>query len=140
MKQGERPAEEFIEEWKLVVRDSNINSDPANIDRLRQALNPTLVEKVMLLGIEPTTTADWYARAIQVDNQYRRTKAMMERYRGKREANKPRMFYRRPERQYEPMDTSAGRLTVEEQRDHFEKRLCFNCHKPGHLARDCRGG
>jgi hypothetical protein len=99
------------------------------------------VEKVMLLGLEPVTTADWYARAIQVDNQYRRTKAMMERYRGKRDANaRPKLFYRKPERQYEPMDTSAGRLTVEEQRNHFEKRLCYNCHKPGHLARECRGG
>lgn len=32
------------------------------------------------------------------------------------------------------------KLTAEELAEHFDKNLCFNCHKPGHLSKDCRQG
>ena len=37
--------------------------------------------------------------------------------------------------------TEARNHAVSQQRsplDHVEKRICFNCRKPGHIARDCR--
>jgi len=37
--------------------------------------------------------------------------------------------------------TEARNHTVSQQRstlDYVEKRICFNCRKPGHIARDCR--
>ena len=28
-------------------------------------------------------------------------------------------------------------LMIEEQTDHFKKGLCFLCHQPGHIGKDC---
>ena len=32
----------------------------------------------------------------------------------------------------------VDRLTTEEREKHFNENRCFNCHKIGHRARDCR--
>ena len=28
-------------------------------------------------------------------------------------------------------------LTIEEQTNHYKKELCFNCHQPGHIGKEC---
>ena len=28
-------------------------------------------------------------------------------------------------------------LTIEEQTNHYKKGLCFNCHQPGHIGKEC---
>jgi hypothetical protein len=38
-----------------------------------------------------------------------------------------------------PKGESKYKLTEEEQKEHYDKKLCFNCHKPGHNSKECKG-
>ena len=37
----------------------------------------------------------------------------------------------------DPNAMNVDRLTIEEQTNHYKKGLCFTCHQPGHIGKDC---
>lgn len=43
----------------------------------------------------------------------------------------------RPAQDPNAMDIDASRMSPEEQQRHYKQGLCFNCHKTGHISRDC---
>ena len=51
------------------------------------------------------------------------------------ETRKP-VFKRKEERDPYAMDIDRV-VTFEERTEHMKKGLCFNCHKQGHMAREC---
>ncbi|KAF9470367.1 hypothetical protein BDN70DRAFT_939777 [Pholiota conissans] len=105
------------------------------------------------------TIEKWYRAAAKRDNDYHHIQAVLEQTRPGGGTNNKQPQSRRfqyapgnrfqswrnqnPKRSYDPnaMDTSAGVIDVKamspEKLELYKKQACFQCGKPGHLARDC---
>lgn len=141
-------ADEYIAEFRTLVSNTNITEDEALIEYFMEGISPKLVEKIYALETVPTTMADWYKHASRLDNQWRRGRAIVNRYRnGTTDTKKKFNFTKKYEaprytnyRDPNAMDTSLGRLTQEERNEHMKKGLCFKCHQSGHRASDHDAG
>ena len=75
LKQGKRTAEEVIMEFRLLIAKAGYSSDTPSdnlhlIEKLQDALNPSLTRKILLSEKVLTTIEDWALKAIDIDSNY----------------------------------------------------------------------
>ena len=75
LRQGNRPVEELITDFRLLIRDARLSTDlPSDqihlIKIFMTCLNPQLKKKAIFRDIILKTIEDWYTKAIQYDSNY----------------------------------------------------------------------
>ena len=78
LQQGNRPVEEMITDFRLLVGDARLSTDSPSdqihlIKMFMTCLNPQLKKKIIFGDIVPKTIEDWYTKAIQYDSNYQLT-------------------------------------------------------------------
>ena len=143
LKQGKRTAEEVIMEFRLLISEAGYSSSTPSdnlhlIEKLQDALNPSLTRKILLSEKVPTTIEDWALKAIDIDSNYRSALDILGRYTSRTTSSPTKTVpnrQRREERDPNAMDVDA--MTTEERDSLMKKGACFICKKTGHRARDC---
>jgi hypothetical protein len=137
-------AEEYTAAFEAIAGRTGFNED-ALMDAYEHGLQRGIVEKIHLDTL-PTTLAEWKNKALRIDKLWRRFQEQHPSQVNRDirpTTNRPpptRPFIPRPPPAasstpaYEPMDLDANR-----RQNNFRRvaGLCYNCDKPGHLARDC---
>ena len=82
LRQGNRPVETVITEFRLLVGDAGISTDSTSdqihlIKMFMNCLNPQLKKKNLFGESVPKTIEDWYMKATQYDSNFRLAQAMM---------------------------------------------------------------
>ena len=151
LRQGNRPVEEMITDFRLLVGDARLSTDsPSNqihlIKMFMTYLNPQLKKKIIFGDIVPKTIEDWYTKAIQYDSNYRLAQALMALDNQSPKKNTGKSWFNQNQNQKDPntMDIRAttmtsgtafiGALTEEMCVALMKIGACFQCRKTGHLS------
>jgi hypothetical protein len=151
LRQGEGPVEDLVRQFEIHGPVSGLG-DVGIVDRFEQAIHPRLRESIYRLEPMPTTWAEWKRKASLLDNQWRRFRETQPK------VSVPRTFALRAPAPHTPTTSAAsssvpppsahtassGPQPMDLDRAHPLKRdprhgLCFNCGKPRHIAKVCRG-
>jgi len=84
LEQGGRTMEEFVQEFKRVVRGSGYEGRPL-IEEFKRKMNRGIRKKFMEAENQPVSIKQWYKRAMALDRNWRESKRKEERLRGKKE-------------------------------------------------------
>ncbi|KAJ3565343.1 hypothetical protein NP233_g7688 [Leucocoprinus birnbaumii] len=76
LKQGNLPMEDFISQFKNLVRKSKITEDWPLIEIFRKAIERTIAWQLDTGPSPPKTLAEWYTRARQTNDHLRRARSM----------------------------------------------------------------
>ena len=154
LQQGNRPVEEMITDFRLLVGYATLSTDLASdqihlIKMFMICLNPQLKKKIIIRDIVPKTIEEWYMKAIQYDLNFRLAQAMMALDNQTPKKNTGRSWFNQNQNQNKDpnaMDIGAmtttgtafiGVLTEEMQAALMKIDTCFCCRKTGHLSHDC---
>jgi hypothetical protein len=143
LKQGTRSAEELVTEFNLFCSKAGItqSGDTTLINLFQPGLNKPLLEKILDGETVPMTIAGWKAKAIQLDNNYRRKMAILGKTRdnrGQQTTNTGRRFYRPNNQQTkDPNAMDVDALSIKQREEGMKKGACFGCGKVGHISRNC---
>jgi len=84
LEQGGRTMEEFIQEFKRVVRGSGYEGRPL-IEEFKRGMSGGIRRKLMEAENPPASIEQWYKRAMALDRNWRESRREVERLRGKKE-------------------------------------------------------
>ena len=138
----EHTADEYIAQFRILAGRAKLTDDKTLTEYFIEGLNGGILQKIFALNPLPVTINDWYTYAARFDSQHRRLQEILKRKNRNtrfpmqtKKTNIPRFSgsYRN-----NPNAMDMDRLTTEEREKHFNENWCFNCHKIGHWARDCR--
>jgi len=142
-----KTANEFIEEFKNWQLQSGVNEDRPLIEWFLTALPTSLRDKILQKENPLTTLEGWYTTTSNLDNQWRKFKAISAHLRGDTDTKKKGLRLPQNESQYTPPvyhDPNAMedvrttyRMSLEERDRHMKQRLCFRCHQAGHVSQEC---
>lgn len=125
-------AEAYVDDFKDLVQRAGLTNDIAIIRDFEHGLKKSIVDQIYVMETIPINPNGWYNAAIRFDNRQKSRRV----YEGS--------DMRRPSDPTRPVsDPNAmlvDRMSIEERRRHVTGGLCFQCHKPGHLARDHKNG
>ena len=106
-----------------------------------KGLKPSILDKVYALEKIPTDITGWYTQACQIDNQWHRVQEIKARNKGinlpKRQNHTTPRYTNTNMNTQDPNTMDVDCLTIEERTDHYKKGLCFNCHQPEHIGKEC---
>jgi macrodomain Ter protein organizer (MatP/YcbG family) len=144
LKQGNRPVEEMITEFRLLASQAGMTditaSDNLHLIRLfRNALHPTLAKKILFSENVPQTIKEWMNRAIQYDTNYRMAMAILGKpTNGARSTSTSTSYQARKIHDHkDPNAMDVDLMTTEKRTALMRKGACFICEEPGHLAKNC---
>lgn len=144
LRQGSMTAEELVAKFKALTSDSGYN-DAALMDRFEKCLNSALVDSIYKLPVMPITFEEWVQWAVRLDRQWRQREASKRTSGTTQKLVKPStLSSTQPAPVHSPNPTlpsSGGTMPVAMDVDSNRKKsqvMCFKCHKPGHIARNCR--
>jgi hypothetical protein len=154
LKQGSKTADEHIADFKIVIAQTKMTDEVAIINLFQQTLNRGLLSRILQLDTVPTTLADWYKKATQLDNAWRQMKTILghmpnrapiQNQNRPKQSNKPtNRFVARfsggnghKAQHHDPHAMDVDAMTVDEHAEHMQKGLCFNCHEADHISRFC---
>jgi len=86
IEQGGRTMEEFVQDFKRVVRGSGYEGHPL-IEEFKQGMNGSIRRKLMEAENQLATIEHWFKRAISLDRNWRESRREEKRLRGKKETN-----------------------------------------------------
>src|SRR5271154_5132466 len=141
LRQGKDTTDEYIAQFRILSGRSGISDQAALIEYFMEGLNTGTLQKIFGMTTIPTTIQKWYDAASRFDSQYRRVQEILARKKGisyspQKKTNAPRYTSNTTTRDPNAMD--IDRLTIEQRNQHMVENRCFNCHKVGHRAKDCR--
>uniref|UniRef100_A0A8C5R0W1 ribonuclease H n=1 Tax=Leptobrachium leishanense TaxID=445787 RepID=A0A8C5R0W1_9ANUR len=143
LKQGRRPVEDYISEFRAVAADTGLN-DVGLKDHFRHGLSEQLKDELARIGV-PTSLEALITQSLVLDQHFRER-------RQERLSNTPFTPPRRHEpspvtsprptsssSSPEPMEigTIKGPLSSSERDRRRTQNLCLYCGQPGHLLRGC---
>jgi Ty3 transposon capsid-like protein len=148
LRMGNTSIEEHVAKFKMLVTKSKLAKNDAVVEYFRETLPIPLQTKIMSLATPPTTLDDWYKWAITLQNNFLRMKSAIAKTRNdkgtnpsnkKTGGNAPRRFFFKREEQTErdPNAMDVDAMTTEERDTMMRQGLCFGCHKPGHISKNC---
>jgi hypothetical protein len=138
IKQGSRPVEELVTEFRLLVGQAGIGDSTTSdnihlIGLFRNALNPALAKRILFGETVPTTIKGWYDKAVQFDSNFQMARAIM----GKKIETNNWRSRGNFGNQRDPNAMDIGKLTPEERTRLMKLGACFKCRKPGHMSNKC---
>src|SRR5260221_1032042 len=149
--QGDSSVEELIQEFEIHRPISGLG-DVGLVDHFEQAIHPCLCESIYCLEPMPSTWAEWKCKTSLLDNQWR----WFQDTQPKATSAKSSSFHPSSVTPFAVAASStsssspsappapSGPQPMALDRTNPVKRdprsgLCFNCGKPGHIAKVCRG-
>jgi len=84
MEQGGKTMEEYVQEFKRIVRGSGYEGRPL-VEEFKRGMNGGIRRKLMEAENPPTSIEQWYRRATALDRNWRESRREEERLRGKKE-------------------------------------------------------
>src|SRR5258708_989432 len=149
--QGDSSVEELIREFKIHGPISGLG-DMGLVDCFEQVIHPRLRESIYCLKPMPSTWAEWKRKTSLLDNQWRRFRDTQP----KATSAKSSSFHPSSIAPFATTTSSASSSKpstppvpsdpqpMDLDRTNPVKRdprsgLCFNCGKPGHITKVCRG-
>ena len=132
-------ADEYIAEFRTHSACSGITQAEALIEYFMEGLRPAVLEKVIGMEECPVTIEEWYTAASKFDNNWRRGRAIIDRYKGGNSKHPQKKITPRYVPPRDPNAMDIDRLSTEDRDEHMKKGLCFECHQFGHRARECKG-
>src|SRR5258708_7057544 len=149
--QGDSSVEELIQEFEIHRPISGLGN-VGLVDRFEQAIHPHLRESIYHLEPMPSTWAEWKHKTSLLDNQWRQfqdtqpkaTSAKLSSFRPS--SITPFAAAASSASSFKPSapPVPSGPQPMDLDRTNPVKRdphsgLCFNCGKPGHITKVCRG-
>ncbi|TFY59141.1 hypothetical protein EVJ58_g5967 [Rhodofomes roseus] len=134
LKQGKTPTPAFIPKFQSIASRTDL-SDKTLSGFFKRAICRDLLDKAMNME-PPTTLQGWFDLVLRLDSRQIYNTNYYEG--GNSGGNNHRSSYpsgRGSGRLDEPMEIDA--MDQRERQRHQELGLCFGCHKPGHLLRNC---
>jgi len=142
-----KTADKFIKEFKNWQLQSGVNEDRLLIEWFLTALLTSLRDKILQKENPPTTLEGWYTTTSNLDNQWRKFKAISACLRKDTDTKKKGLRLPQNELWYTPPtyhDPNAMedvqtiyRMSLEERDRHMKQGLCFRCHQAGYLFQEC---
>jgi len=142
-------AEDHVALFKTLVTRSGLKEETDIIQKFEVSLADHIRERINL-GDKPKDLKDWYEKAVQTDNRFRRLKEDIGRnantFKYTRDVQTNycpnKQYYNpRPQNNYrqerDPNAMDIDVLKADECTSLMKKGACFNCKETGHLARDC---
>ena len=138
--------DEHIAKFKILVSQSMLPDSGALVDFFRETLPPALQKQILCCESPPETLNGWYEKASRFHNNWRKMQRILNR--GKPatttttttgQTPQKKFYFPRKEKERDPMAMDVDKLTIEERAECMKTGRCFQCRKPGHLARDCTG-
>jgi len=86
IKQGGRMMEEFVQDFKRVVRGSRYEGYPL-IEEFKRGMNGNIRRKLMEAENQPCSIKQWFKRTIALDQNWRESRREEERLQGKKDTN-----------------------------------------------------
>ena len=147
LRQGANSVDELIQQFEIHGPTSRLG-DVGLVHHFKQALNSRLRENIYRLRPMPRTWAEWKREASILDNQWRRFNAT------RPQAATPKSSATAPTHSVAPPSPSpssvrappappTSKSATEPQPMDLDRtksknpRICYNCNKPGHIARNC---
>ena len=132
-------ADEYVSQFRILAGRSGITDSVPLIEYFMEGLKPSILDKIYALEKIPSTIDGWYTHATRVDNQWHRAQEIKARSKGTTplKVKKTNHFTPRYTNTPDPNAMDIDRLTMEERTEHMKKGLCFDCHQPGHVGKDC---
>jgi len=84
VEQGKKTIEEYVQEFKRIVRGSGYKGRPL-VEEFKRGMNEGIRRKLMKAENPPTSIEQWYRRATALDRNWRESKREEERLKGKKE-------------------------------------------------------
>jgi len=84
LEQGGKTMEEFVQEFKRIVRESGYEGRPL-VEEFKRGMNRGIRRKLMEVENPPTSIEQWYRRATALDRNWRESRREEERLREKKE-------------------------------------------------------
>lgn len=134
--QGKQTVDEYITEFRTVIHRCGMKEFEVIADFFYAGLNRPLREKMFALETMPKDEGTLYAKAAQLENQWRLGKTY-DSQRGRTNHNYGGKKYTSTPKERDPDAMDIDRMTAEERDRHYKEGRCFTCHKVGHLARSC---
>lgn len=134
---------DYISKFKTLATIANIKEGVTLSHFFEKGLNPSLREAIYRKETLPDTIEKWYTSAVQLDANYRRSKAVSANSRNQHTRYAPRgsKYYPKPNvsssRDPNAMDVDRT-LSQAEKDECYKKGLCFSCKEHGHRANDPR--
>jgi hypothetical protein len=147
LQQGSRTAEDLASEFKILAHKAKLlkppnpetdPNDPGNMllqAYFKAALQQGLHRRILEGESPPKTLDTLISRAIQLDNQWRRTNRDMEMYRPRK--NLRRTYAREDLREEGSPSLTIGKLTAQEREELRKAGKCYYCQERGHRVFDC---
>ena len=132
------PLIDYISQFKNNAALSEINNEDILINFYSRGIPSFLMKKIYGMDTVPTTIDKWYQATLRFQHVWEKTQEIAEGRTNPFYQNHHRNDNGHKKKDPDAMDVDAVHLSNEERRRHLQERLCFNCGKKGHQAKDCR--
>ena len=142
LRQGKDSADKYITQFRILAGRAKLTDDKTLVEYFIEGINTGILQKIFAQNPLPATINNWYTSAMKFDSQHRRFQEIQGWWQGTTgfQAQTKKMNTLRFSGSYwnNPNVININRLTTEEHEKHMQENWCFNCHKIGHRAKDCR--
>ena len=133
--------DKYVSQFWILARWSGIISSIALIKYFMEGLKPSILDKIYALEKIPTNITRWYTQASRINNQWHWVQEIKAKKKGinllKWQNHMTPRYTNMNMNTRDPNVMDVDCLMIEEWTNHYKKGLCFNCHQPGHIGKEC---
>ena len=128
----------YIAQFTILAEQSGLLDEKALAEYYMEGIQANILKDVFRAGPIPKTMEEWYTETSRIELQQWKLKEIEDRRKGitTTAGNYSYNSYHMSKRDPNTMD--IDRLMTKEVERHRKERLCFRCHKPGHIGWNCR--
>ena len=126
-------ADEYVSQFWILAGQSGITKD---IPLIKYFMEGLTLNKIYALEKIHTIIAKWYTKASWINNQWHQSQEIKVRHKGMTPL-KLKKFTPQYTNNSNPNAMDIDQMTRAEQTNHMKKGLCFGCHQPRHIGKNC---
>ena len=141
LRQGNKPLDEYNIEWNLVAGKAGYDitaKDEALLENYKRSINTSLLGKMLMLEVVPTTLSSFQSKAAILDRHWRQAQKITnpnKNFSNSSNRSKSRFIPRRNDTS-RSIEVNAT-LTNAQRDEYIRNGKCFHCAQTGHISRDC---